>query len=151
MAVKHHRQALREAAAAILADLPSTRERVYQSRVWPVDASRLPCLLIFTRREQRGEVSRPPRKFDRSLELIVEGIVAASEATLDDRLDTIAAEVEAALAASPNLAGTAKECIYENTVCELRAREGEKPVGAVQLVYAVEYRTTEADPTVGIA
>jgi hypothetical protein len=143
----HARQQIREAAATVLAG--ATPYPVYQSRIWPLAADKLPCLLLFTRREQSSRLtmgSRSARKLARVCELLVEGIVAASEATMDDQLDEIARGVEAAIGASETFDGLVHGLVLASTLSEMRAREGEKPVGAVQLVYEVQYHTTETDP-----
>lgn len=146
----HARQQIREAVAAALAANATTAGRVYQSRVWPVAEDRLPCLLVFTRREQSARDAQASSTSSwaqaRAVELVIEGIVAAAEATMDDTLDTIAGEVETALAAAGDLGGQVKDIELGSTALEQRARDGERAVGAVQLVYAVSYRTREGVP-----
>lgn len=147
----HHRQTIRQAVAAVLAGLPTTGPRVFKSRVWPLADDKLPCLLVFTRRDQVQDASMGrPRRLNRGVEVIVEGVVAAASEDLDDTLDIIAAEVEAAMGADPTLGGVVKQCLLDGSTSELRASEGEKPVGAIQLVFIATYRTVEGDPSTAI-
>jgi hypothetical protein len=50
--VAHVRQQVREALAIQLTGLTTTGAKVFQSRVYPLESSDLPCLLIATEEEE---------------------------------------------------------------------------------------------------
>jgi len=144
----HARQQIRESVATIVGSLTTTGTNVFQSRVYNVQETELPCLLIYTTDE---EVSGPqsiasPRRIERVLELVIEGKARAS-ATLDDTLDDIAAEVEVAMGADPTLNVNAVDSLLSSVAIEYSA-DAEQPVGSIVMRYSVAYITTENNPSV---
>jgi hypothetical protein len=144
----HLRRQIREAVATAVTGLTTTGARVFQSRVYPVQTSELPCLLIAT----RGETSAPatvhsPRVIDRTVQLEVTAIAKAS-ADLDDVLDGICKEVETALAMPvTGLASLARSIALASSDFELRG-EAEKPTGSATLVFEINYFNLENAPDV---
>lgn len=143
----HARQQIRERVATIVGSLTTTGSRVHQSRVYNVQESELPCLLIYTVSE---EVEGPQtigqaRRIVRVLELMIEGKAQATS-TLDDTLDNIAAEVEAAIGADQSLGINVLDTLLASVEIDYTA-EGDKPIGSISMRYAVTYITTESDPT----
>lgn len=141
--MSHARQQIREAVATALTGLATTGSRVHQSRMRPASDAGLPCLLITTDQE-RIEQSLQSR-LARELVVTVRGLAKAS-ATLDDTLDTIAEEVEAAMQAAGTLtnripAGLVLESIeveFDDTL--------DKPVGVVEMRYRAGYYTLAGSP-----
>lgn len=130
----HARQTIREAAATLLTGLSSTGSRVFQSRMVP--QTTLPCLLVTTNDEEitPGTIAN---LIERNLDLVVVGISKASAA--DDALDTIAAEVETAMA------GFA----YRNELQRIEVdfdEALEKPAGRIALTYRINYITAAGSP-----
>lgn len=130
----HARQTIREAAATLLTGLSSTGSRVFQSRMVP--QTTLPCLLVTTNDEEitPGTIAN---LIERNLDLVVVGIAKASAA--DDALDTIAAEVETAMA------GFA----YRNELQRIEVdfdEALEKPAGRIALTYRINYITAAGSP-----
>lgn len=131
----HARQALREAAATLLTNLTTTGSRVFQSRMAPQES--LPCLLVTTNDEEitPGTISGMA---ERHLDLVVTGC-AKSASNVDDTLDTIAAEVETAMAGFT----------YRNELTRLEVdfdEAVEKPAGRIVLTFRITYLTAAGSP-----
>lgn len=142
----HMRQQIRDAVAAALTGLPTTAGRVHVGRTRPLPTDHQPTLLIYTLVEvsSRAVAGRPPLQ-ERRLDLLVEGRVVSSVAP-DDDLDTIAAEVEGALAASPRLGGLTMDLSLAGTEVLIEA-QGERHVGRIGLTWRAVYRIAEGAPT----
>lgn len=140
----HVRQQIREAAATVITGL-SSGASVHPSRVYDLEAGDLPALKLYTLSEgvERDSLSYP-RGTRRQLQLIVE-VAAKSTTNLDDVLDTLCAEVEAAIAADITLGGLAKDAYLETTTVELNDG-GSQPHGMASMSWIVEYRVRETDP-----
>jgi hypothetical protein len=142
-AVTHARQQIREAVATALTGLTTTSTRVYQSRMRPASDSMVPCLLITCDSEQIEQTVQS-RQY-RLMTLIVQGI-AKGTTTLDDTLDTIAAEVETALQAAGSLGGK----VPGGLVLQRHQVEFDdsldKPVGVIVMEFSAGYFTTAGSP-----
>ena len=140
----HLRQSIRERVAADVTSLVTTGSSVFQSRVYPVEDSKLPCLLVYTTSEE-SEVTEmaSPRPITRMLNVVVQGVVAM--ATPDDTLDLISKEVEVALAADVKINSLANNSFLSSTEIDFNA-DGAKPIGTVVLNYSVEYRNLDNNP-----
>ncbi len=148
----HVRQRLREAIATAVTGLTTTGARVYQSRVYPTANAQLPGLLVYTS-ERGNETSQPitlagPRTLERTLAVMVEAR-ARQTADLDDRLDTVCKEVEAALAADITRGGLCHDCYLSGTTVQLSG-DGDQPIGAALMEWTVRYYTTETAPDVAL-
>jgi len=130
----HARQTIREATAALVTGLASTGARVFQSRMVP--QASLPCLLVTTNDEEI-ESGAFEKQLDRRLSIRVEGVDKAG-ATLDDRLDTIAAEVETALGSDYRYELRSIAVDFDETL--------EKPVGRIALDFTYRYFTNAGAP-----
>ena len=144
----HLRQSIRERVAADVTSLVTTGSSVFQSRVYPVEDSKLPCLLVYTTSEE-SEVTEmaSPRPITRILNVVVQGVVAM--ATPDDTLDLISKEVEVALAADVTINSLANNSFLSSTEIEINA-DGAKTIGTVMLNYSVEYRNLDNNPETAI-
>jgi hypothetical protein len=143
----HVRKQLREAVATALTGLATTGSRVYQSRVYPVQAAELPCLLVYALSESATEetVEADPT-VRRDVEIRVEARAAAA-ADLDDTLDQVAKEVETALAAGVTVGGQGVELAYEGVEISL-AEEGDKPHGEAAMNFRAVLFTQSGVPDV---
>ena len=137
----HQRKTIRDAVITTLTGLSTTGSRVFNSRVYPNEERKLPCLNVFTLSEA-GELDSVKSTI-RSLELVVEGFASANS-NIENTLDTIATEVEEALGSDTSLSNTCQSHNITNTEITL-ANEGSLPIGVVRLVFNVIYRTTQAD------
>ena len=110
----HLRQSIRERVAADVTSLVTTGANVFQSRIFPVEDSKLPCLLVYTTSED-SEVTEmaSPRPMTRILNVVVQGVVGAAQP--DDTLDLISKEVEVALAADVKINSLANNSFLSST------------------------------------
>ena len=141
----HVRQQIREQVGTTLTGLTTTGSNVFQSRVYPLENTNLPCLLIYTKTESSEPVDiGTNRPMQRELSLAVECYVKATS-NFDDTIDTIAEEVEKAISADPTLSSKAKDTYLASTDIDFTA-EGEKPLAFMTLTFNVEYYTQEQNP-----
>ena len=145
----HIRQQIREYFGTNLTGLSTTGSNVYESRVYPIENSKLPALIIYT----KSETSEPivigtDRVMSRELSVVVEGYAKATS-NFDDTIDTISKEVEEAIAADRTLGGLAKDTYLESTEISFNA-EGEKPLGFVSLTFISNYYVKEKNPDVAL-
>ena len=141
----HVRQQIREQVASTCTGLATTGSNIFQSRVYPLQDSNLPALLIYTTNEDSGtDIMGSSLVSQREVSVLIEGFVKATT-NFDDTVDTICAEVETALGADRTLNNLAKFIQLTSTEISYNG-EGESPVGVVRLNYAVQYRTAVNDP-----
>ena len=143
----HVRQQIRERIASNVTGLTTTASRVYQSRVYNLEAANLPGLLVYSNNEtsERDTIGvLANQDLDRTLELVIEGY-ASTASNLDDVLDLIAEEVETAVAADPTCNGLSKDLFLSETTISLTG-EGDSPAGVLSLTFQVSYRTTTTAP-----
>ena len=144
----HLRQSIRERVATDVTSLTTTGANVFQSRIFPVEDSSLPCLLVYTTSEE-SEVTEiaSPRPMTRILNVVVQGVVGAAQP--DDTLDLISKEVEVAMAADISINSLANNSFLSSTEIEFNS-DGAKPIGTVMLNYSVEYRNLDNAPETAI-
>lgn len=149
----HVRTQIRDAAVDLLDGLTTTSTRCSGGRPGsrPIQESELPCLLVYTNEEESEPVSgtQGTRRAHRAVQLVVHGY-AAGTGDIDATLDTIAKEVEAALAAAPTLGGLAKDVYLTGTVKESDP-EAQQPTWAIVLTFTCEYSTREDIPDAALA
>jgi len=138
----HKRQSIRERVASTLTGLTTTGSNVFQSRVYPIENTKLPCLLIYTREETSEPlVMNPPRTIEKVLSLVVEGYVKANT-NFDDTIDTICEEVEEALFTDRLINDLALDSFLVNTDISYNG-EGDNPLGIVVMTFQITYHHTE--------
>ena len=144
----HLRQSIRERIATDVTGLSTTGSNVFQSRVYPIEDGSLPCLLVYSTSEE-SEVTEmaSPRPMHRILNVVVQGVVSATQP--DDTLDLISKEVEVALAGDVSINSLAHNSFLLGTEIEFNA-DGAKPIGTVILNYVVEYRNLDNNPETAI-
>jgi len=144
----HLRQSIRERIATDVTGLTTCGSNVFQSRVYPIEDASLPCLLVYSTSED-SEVTEmaSPRPMTRILNVVVQGVVSATQP--DDTLDLISKEVEVALAGDVSINSLANNSFLSSTEIEFNA-EGAKPIGTVILNYVVEYRNLDNAPETAI-
>ena len=132
--MSHARQQIREALAARVTGLTTCGTRGFQSRMVPQET--LPLLLVTTNDEEinPGTIGNI---YERVLSVSIIGLAKAT-GSVDDTLDTIAAEVEVAMSAEYWAELVAINVGFDETL--------EKPVGRIELVYRVTYRTASSVP-----
>ena len=144
----HLRQSIRERVGTDVTGLSTTGSNVFQTRLYPVEAGSLPCLLVYSTSEE-SEVTEmaTPRRLTRLLNVVIQGVVSATQP--DDTLDLISKEVEVAMAADVKINDLADNSFLSSTEIEINA-EGAKPIGIVRLNYVVEYRNLDNNPETAI-
>ena len=134
----HLRTSLRDAMATAVTGLTSTGSRVHKSRLYPVAADSLPCLLVACgEQEQLQQESNYIQQ--RTLLMTVRGMAKAT-GDLDATLNQIALEVEAAVQAAGVLGGK----VDDVTLIEISTDVDDsmdKPVGVIELTYRLIYFT----------
>lgn len=140
--------------ATNLTGLTTTASRVHPSR--PTTGrplATLPALCIYTTAEEAipelATYDGSVRKEARELTLVIEGYAEDTDG-LDDTLDDIAAEVEAAMAGDESINSLAEESSFRETEIEFDA-EAEAPHGIVRLTYGVLYRVNPEDPETALS
>lgn len=140
----HVRQQIRENIGTTLTGLATTGSNVFETRLFPIGEAKLPAICIYTNSEE-AEYSTitPPRSQMRELSVAVEFYVKATT-NLDDTLDTIAVEIEEALATDLTRGGLAKDTKVTTFEADYTA-EGEQSVGIGRFTVVVSYVTLEND------
>ena len=140
----HLRQSIRERIATDVTGLSTTGSNVFQSRIYPIEDASLPCLLVYSTTEDSEPTEMAsPRPMTRNLNVVVQGVVSATQP--DDTLDTISKEVEVAMAGDITINSLANNSFLSGTEIEFNA-DGAKPIGTVMLNYVVEYRNVDNNP-----
>jgi len=144
----HLRQSIRERIATDVTGLSTTGSNVFQSRFYPIEDASLPCLLVYSTTEDSEPTEMAsPRPMTRILNVVVQGVVSATQP--DDTLDTISKEVEVAMAGDVSINSLANNSFLSGTEIEFNA-DGAKPIGTVMLNYVVEYRNLDNAPETAI-
>jgi hypothetical protein len=137
----HQRKTIRDQVITTLTGLTTTGSRVYNSRVYPNEQSKLPLLNVYTLSES-SELDATGGLL-RTSELIVEGFASANS-NIENTMDTISKEVEEALGADHTLNNTCKTHFINSTEITLN-NEGNLPLGVVRLAFSIIYRTSQTD------
>lgn len=150
---KHVRQQIREAFKAILAGLPTTGANVFTGRVYALEASERPGLLIGVA-ETPGETSEVDSfgdavKLRRAVPITIDAYDNGED--ILDRLDRMALEIETAIAADwaagddSRLRALASDIVFTATGVRTAA-EDKTRAGEIRLTWRVEYRTIDTAP-----
>lgn len=147
--MSHVRQQIRERVATVLTGLTTTGSNVYESRVYALNESKLPALVVYSKSEN-SEITTigTGLGIERNLTITVEAYVKAN-LNFDDTIDTICAEVETAMGNDRTLNGLAKFSYLGSTEIEFDG-DGENPVGYATLEYVVQYRTIQNAPETAV-
>jgi hypothetical protein len=136
----HVRQSIRDNIVTAVTGLTTTGTNVYRTPIYPLDHSNLPGLCVYSSLEDVVvDTMTGVRGLERTCDIIIEAFVRGTS-NYDNTLDTICAEVEAAMATDVTRGGTAKDCVLVRNEFEY-SDEGDKPMAMARLTYAVQYRT----------
>lgn len=149
--MSHQRHAIREALQTLLvAANTAAAGRVYINRTNPLSQrpsseagsaqEELPAILIYTRNEAAEIFNVSPREYRRTVEVIIELVMAITETTgaIDNALDDFAEAVEAVILRDDTVTNTASDFRLVSSSMAI-VEEGEIPIGAVQLVCEADY------------
>lgn len=140
----HVRKSIRDNITTTLSGLTTTGSNVFQTRLFPIEESKVPALCIYTKSEQTEyETLTRPRTQMRALEVMVEAYVKGT-ASLDNTIDTIAVEVEEALATDATRGGNAKDTRITSVDIEFNG-DAEQSVAVARFTVVVDYATVEND------
>lgn len=143
----HVREQIRDAVVTACTGLATTGTRVYRERLYQLRAADLPGLRIYCGAEQvEPDRLGASHGLQRDMDLMVEGLARATS-DLDETLDDICAEVEAALCADITLGGKAKLLYLAAIDDPEQSDESDQPTGLVRLRFRVQYRTLNTTPT----
>lgn len=135
------RKAIRQSLAAILKNAATAAgDRVFSSRSTPIFESELPAILVYTRSESVELFAESPREYKRTVTVVIEAVAETTGENLDDQLDDVGQEIEAALAVDHTAGDTVSELTLSGSDL-LVDRDGEKYQGAVKLEYQAIYYT----------
>lgn len=143
----HPRTAIRDYTTQLLkTGVVGVGEHVFKSRFRRLPQTKLPALLIYTRRDQANDrnISDAPRVYKRHISLNVE-VVGAATKGLDDTLDDIAREVELLLENDNTLGGLVHDLEYRDTQIELDG-EQDPPLGVAVMEFMVSYEDDLMEP-----
>lgn len=148
--MSHVRQQLRDRVVTELTPITAFGGRVYSTRQYNVQKTKLPFLNVF----DGGEDSEPSgmhvggiRALERVININTRLFVKATE-DVDDAADALAVEVEKLLGPS-TLNNLAFDIALASTAMDFDSNS-ESPVGILTLTWRVVYRTTEGDPETAI-
>lgn len=137
----HQRQLIREAVEARLKGAGTMAGvKVFGNRAAQIFPAELPVILVYTKNEPVDVAIESPREYKRNLVVSIELVASAQkESTLDDTLDAFANQVERAmLNTDETFGGLVTDTLLGDTEIE-QISEGEKPVGAVKISFAMPY------------
>lgn len=138
----HKRQTIRENAASVLTGLTTTGSNVFASRVYPVESTALPCLLVYIGPEEATEGASMGNTKLIEAELNIT-VLAAKASGLDDQLDDITEEVQAALSGDRKLSGAVlRRLDYKGIDGPEWSDEGDKDHARMTIQYIATYEVT---------
>lgn len=145
----HVRQQIRDHVITLLTGLPTTGNRVYRHRYYPMSDANLPGIIVYTEDESQSyETMGPDRTVKYDLTLRIEAYVKAV-ADYDNTLDDISVEIQNALTADRTLNGLAKDTKMSSFASSGEVG-GEQPAFMGRIEVQIAYHTKESDPEVAI-
>jgi minor tail protein U len=136
--MSNRRKEIRDALVDTLIDADTAAgENVYPNRETPLWDSELPAILVYTIDESAEPRDANGRQYRRTLKITVE---AKCEATtsVDDELDALAVEIEAAINANTSLGGLVYDLTYLNTDLSLTS-DTDILRGTATITYEAKY------------
>tara|TARA_R110000772_G_C13090157_1_gene418471 strand:+ start:185 stop:628 length:444 start_codon:yes stop_codon:yes gene_type:complete len=136
----HVRQQIRDRIASVLSTSATlVNQRVYTTRVYPLTSANLPAITVYTGAEVSNLQTMGARTLMRNLDVAVDIYVRATSNT-DSDVDTIAVQVEEAIANDFTVNGLAKSVVLTGTDIDFNA-DAEQPIGIARLTFSVSYIT----------
>lgn len=143
--MSHGRQQIRDAVVAAVTGLATTGNNVFRTRIHPLEEASLPALLVYTLSETSDiDTMGRPRGQSRVLRIGIE-IAVQQLANIDNLMDTIAAEVEVAMASNAPLNGMLHDLTLDSADV-VKSGDGEVRMLGMQMTYSAQYRTREGSP-----
>ena len=143
----HVREQIRSRLVTNCTGLSTTGSNVFESRIYPMEGSELPGILVYTTTELSEPIRiGPNRLLERTLSVVVQGY-CETNSDFDGKIDDICKEVEIALASDRTVNGLAKDLFIASTEITFSG-EGAKPVGYVTMLWTCDYYTDAQNPDV---
>ncbi len=146
----HPRKLIRQAVVALLVSVGTAAgARVLGTRVDPHKKSQLPAISVYTLNDPVDEDASSTTEDAHELELEVAAWVAHTDALpVDDAMDDIAEQIEAAMNGDPYLGNQASKVRLVGSTMEVIEDDGRSSpmVGIIVLTYTVHYRTDLTAP-----
>ena len=148
----HQRKLIRHAVVALLVSANTAAgARVKGTRIEPNKKSQLPAISVYTLSETSDDKDTAPIELTRELKLEITGWVSHSDALpVDDAMDDLAEQIEAAMAADYYITNTVAAQMLEATEMQVLEDDGRSDplVGIVVLTYSITYRTDQGETAV---
>ena len=145
----HVRTTIRQAFVDTLKGHTVADDKVFDSRMYTIDESSLPSIIIFSNNEEILTTTIGlPRLQNRTLKITVECYGKATTG-VNKLMDDLALEVEQLIYNNQPLKKLCKDYKLESTDMHLNSN-GDKPVAVASLVFAVLYLTKENNPSISI-
>lgn len=143
----HRRTTLRNAFVTRLTNATAVGARVFAGRLMPIEEPELPAIVIHTREPEKviERSNNGWNGFERRRCIVSVVIVAQSFDDLDEDLDTIAAQVEAALQSWTIPGFESSDALLDDTDASDPEFDGALTTGSLRLRYAVSYTTPYRD------
>jgi len=140
----HLHKQIRAAVVTKLTGLTTSGSRVYANRLQPLPDALSPTLLIALDDETvEGLTIHTPQVQERVLNLTISA-VAKTTTALDDTLDQMSKEVEAALADGITVSGRVLRTYY--TGMSFEDEQSDKPAGIKRLTYQIQFTAMSNAP-----
>ena len=143
----HQRTQIRNAFVERLTNATAAEERVYKGRLMPIEEPELPAIVVHTREPDELQERSPSRwnGFERRRCIVSVVCIAQSFDDIDEDLDTMAGQVEAALQSWVIPGFESSDALYLDTRSDDPEFDGSLTTGATTLRYEVIYRTPYRD------
>jgi hypothetical protein len=137
----NYRQQIREQVATTLTGLDLTGSNVFQSRIFTIEESKLPCICVYTTSETSEPITMtPPRSIEKVLDLVIEVYVKSSN--YDTDLDEIVHDIKEKMYTDRLINNLAKDSYLISQDLNYNG-EGDKSIATAVLTYQVFYHHIE--------
>ena len=148
IAPPHRAESIMEAIVAAATGLTTTGANVYRARVYPLEISDIPALLIW-QGEDSAETELLGDEVISLLEVHIDAIVREPTTQIDTTLNKIREEVTVALMADYKLGLAYVAGIMEQSADEPElSGEGDSPIAQMRTNWNVTYQHSRTDPSV---
>jgi len=140
--MSHVREQLRKAVATAVTGLTTTGTKVYTNRVYPVDVTDCPCLIITSSGDDvEAQTIHQPYLQVRQTRIQIEAYAEGVDG-FDDEIDTICQEVETAIASASS--SLVKGMYLRGTRIDFD--QGDQPIGRATMVFTKDLYTQSNAP-----
>ena len=137
----HYRQQIRERIATTLSSLDSIGANVFESRIYTIEESKLPCICLYTTSETSEPISMSiPRSIEKNLDFTIEAYVKGQNSSSD--IETIIKEVKEKMFTDRLIDNLAKDSYLITQELNYNG-QGDKNIATCLLTYRVCYHHTE--------